>query len=290
MGARTVARPGSARSQFAETDSHSWARTQEPTWPLQPGRFLAGSTIHPGDHRSAVVLGRQPGASRSVRGGGRTRFYSRHGFAWPDREAMAFERGSCTRLADDRLAPLRRRGHPRRAYATGGDAVGAAAGDQLVLGHPHRHRGQVEHLPPLHPHLGRIRQIRAAAAAGTRLMPQPLVRIGDLRQCRPRMPLLPTRLSPAPAPQRLRSGLAERRVRRRGHRGIRRVHTQPPLEISVLRPQSGDLSPKLLDHRRLTHDQGGKLVIRRTPIPSLHTKIISRATVKPQKRPDQLRR
>lgn len=84
MGARTVARSGSARTQFAETDLHSWARTQKPTWPLQPGRFLAGSTIHPRDHRSAVVLGRQPGASRSVRGGGRTRFHCRQGFAWPD--------------------------------------------------------------------------------------------------------------------------------------------------------------------------------------------------------------
>jgi len=84
MGARTVASSGSARTQFAETESHAWARTQEPTWPLQPGRFLAGSTIHPRVHRSAVVLGRQPGASRSVRGGGRTRFPHRQGFAWPD--------------------------------------------------------------------------------------------------------------------------------------------------------------------------------------------------------------
>jgi hypothetical protein len=70
MGARTVARSGSARTRFAETDSHSWTRTQEPAWPLQPGRFPAGSTVHPRDHRSAVVLGRQPGASRSVRSGG----------------------------------------------------------------------------------------------------------------------------------------------------------------------------------------------------------------------------
>jgi len=84
MGAGPVTRSGAARTQFAETDSHSWARIQEPAWPLQPGRFLAGSTIHPRDHRSAVVLGRQPGPSRSVRGGGRTRFHCRQGFTWPD--------------------------------------------------------------------------------------------------------------------------------------------------------------------------------------------------------------
>jgi hypothetical protein len=30
------------KTGFAETDSHSWARTQKPTWPLQPGRLLAG--------------------------------------------------------------------------------------------------------------------------------------------------------------------------------------------------------------------------------------------------------
>ncbi|WP_221761451.1 hypothetical protein, partial [Amycolatopsis balhimycina] len=35
------------------------------------------------------------------------------------------------------------------------------------------------------------------------------------------------------------------------------------------------------DHRRLPHHQGGKLVIRRTPIPGLHNKIISRGQTHP---------
>ena len=65
-----------------------------------------------------------------------------------------------------------------------------------MLGHPHRHRRQVEHLPPLDTHLGRGRQISTASGALAGLMPQPLVRIGHQRQCRPRMPRLPPGLRP----------------------------------------------------------------------------------------------
>ena len=45
---------------------------------------------------------------------------------------------------------------------------------------------------------------------------------------------------------------------------------------------------KLGDHPRLLDDQGGKLVIRRTPIPGLHPMIIPPETIKPHRRPDQL--
>jgi hypothetical protein len=68
-----------------------------------------------------------------------------------------------------------------------------------VLGHPHRYRGQVKHLEnltPLKAHLGRVRQIGAATHARAGLVLQPLVRVGDQSQRRPRTPGLPTRLAP----------------------------------------------------------------------------------------------
>jgi hypothetical protein len=76
-----------------------------------------------------------------------------------------------------------------------------------MLDHLHRHRRQVDHLPPLHPHLRGTRQIRTTLRARARLMPQPLIRLSNLRQRRPRMTGLPTRLTTAPAAQRLRSWL-----------------------------------------------------------------------------------
>ncbi len=107
-----------------------------------------------------------------------------------------------------------RRRHTLRRFTAGGRPASTAARDQLVLGHPHRHRGQVKHLPPLHTHLGRVSQIGATADTRTGLTPQPLMRIGDQRQRRARMPPLPTRLAPALAPalapQRLRRGLDKR--------------------------------------------------------------------------------
>jgi hypothetical protein len=47
-------------------------------------------------------------------------------------------------------------------------------------------------------------------------------------------------------------------------------------QLLVVSPQLRDLAPKLLDQPRLGDDQGGKLVIRQTPIPGLHTLITPR--------------
>ena len=88
---------------------------------------------------------------------------------------------------------LHRRAHPLRRRGAGGGPAPTAAGDELVLGDPHRHRRKVEHLPALHPHLGSVHEVRPAARARTGLVPLPLVRVGDQRQRRPRMPGLPTR-------------------------------------------------------------------------------------------------
>jgi hypothetical protein len=189
-------------------------------------------------------------------------------------------------VEDDRGDPrpvLHRRAHPVRRHAAGGGPTAATARDQLVLGHPHRDRRQVEHLAALHPDLGRTGQIPAAPSTRAGLVPQPFVRVVHQRQRRPRMPRLPTRLTAGLAPQRLRSRLHERRVRRRRARRVPRVHTQPATQLRVLRaqllvvrPQQRNLTPKLLNQPRLSDDQGGKLVIRRTSIPGLHTLIISR--------------
>jgi hypothetical protein len=152
-------------------------------------------------------------------------------------------------------------------------ATAAAAGDELVLGHLRRHRQQIEHLPPLHPDVGCGCQVRAAARARTGLVPLPLVRVSDQRvsdQCQPRarIPPLPTRAPPALAPQRLRGGLDERRVRRRRLRGVPRAHAQAATQLGILSPrflgvgtQLSELTPKLLEQPRLRDDQGGKLVI-----------------------------
>ena len=135
-----------------------------------------------------------------------------------------------------------------------------------MLGHPHRHRGQVEHLPPLHIHLRRAYQVRAAASARTGLMPQPLVRIGDLPQRRTRMPGLPARLASTPTPQRPRRRLGKRRVRRRRLRRVLRVLPQPGGQLS-------NLSPQRLDHHPKLRVLGGKLLIGRTRISGHHTMV-----------------
>ena len=159
-------------------------------------------------------------------------------------------------IQDDRGDPrpvLHRRGHTRRRRAAGRGPARAAPRDQLMLGHPHRHRWQVEHLPQLHTHLGRGRQISTASGAMAGLMPQPLVRIGHQRQCRPRMPGLPARLAAALATQRLRRGLGERRIRRRRLRRVLRILPQLP-------PQLGDLGLELRDPLGLNSDEIGKLL------------------------------
>lgn len=85
-------------------------------------------------------------------------------------------------VKDDRSDPrpvLHRRGHALGRGTASGGPTATAARDELVFGHPHRHRRQVEHLPPLHTPLGCVRQVGSAAGARAGLMPQPLVRVID---------------------------------------------------------------------------------------------------------------
>jgi hypothetical protein len=158
------------------------------------------------------------------------------------------------------------RRHTLRRHTAGPDPARASARDQLMLNHLHRHRRQVDHLPPLHTHLHGARQIRTTPRAQTRLMPPPLVRVIDQRQRRPRMTGLPTRLATAPAPQRLRSRLGKRRVRRRR---LRRV----PTVLPQLPPQLGDLGPQQLDLLSLPSHQRRKFLIRRASIRRHHAMI-----------------
>jgi hypothetical protein len=125
---------------------------------------------------------------------------------------------------------------------------------------------QIKHLPPLQTYLRRIRQTRTAATAVARLMPHPVIRVNNLRQRRPRMPGLSTRLASTRTPQGLRRRLAKRRIRRRRLRGIPRVLPQPRTQLS-------DLRLKLSDPRSLHRHQSSKLVIGRTRINRHHTMI-----------------
>ena len=100
----------------------------------------------------------------------------------------------------------------------------------------------------------------------------PLVRVGDQRQRRPRMPRLPARLAAALAAQRLRRRLDERRVRRRRLRRV--LEFFPSCRFSSASSASSAAIRPARHHPRLPDDQGGELVIRRTPIPGLHPMII----------------
>jgi hypothetical protein len=139
-----------------------------------------------------------------------------------------------------------------------------AARDELMLGHPHPHRRQVEHLPPLHAHLRRVHQIGAAATTRARLVPHRLVRVSDLPQRRPLMPRLPTRSAPALATQRARRGLDERRIRRRRLRRVPAVLSQLPSQFNDLGTQLDHHRPKLTDHLLQLGVLRSKLLIGRT--------------------------
>jgi len=65
-----------------------------------------------------------------------------------------------------------------------------------MLDHPHLDRWQVEHLPAFHTDLRGAAQVGAADIAPAWLVAQGLVRIGDLRQRRARMPGCPPGLRP----------------------------------------------------------------------------------------------
>jgi hypothetical protein len=159
----------------------------------------------------------------------------------------------------------------------------------LVLGHPHRYRRQVEHLPPLDTHLRRVRQIRTAAHTRTRLMPQPLVRIGDQCQRRSWMAWLPTRLASTLAAQRLRRRLGERRVRRRRLGRVATVPPHLPPQLGNLSPQRGHYRPKIGNHLPQLGVLRSQLLIGRTRV-SRHHNMINEPGAKinkPRQRPDQ---
>ena len=149
------------------------------------------------------------------------------------------------------------------SFRQDGGPARAAPRDELVLGHLHCHRRQIEHLPALLAHLGRLGQIGAAPGAGARLVPQPLVRVGHQRQRRPRMPRLPAGFAAALAAQRLRYGLAERRIRRRRLRRVPAVQTQLPSQLRVLGPQRSDIGTQLVEHSPQCRVLRRQLLIRR---------------------------
>lgn len=148
-----------------------------------------------------------------------------------------------------------------------------------MLNHPHRQRRQVEHLPPLHTYFRRLRQISATPHARARLVPHPLLRVLDQRQRRPPISRLAARLATALATRGLRSGLDERRIRRRRLRPV-------PAVRPLLPPQLGDLSLQPRDPLGLSQDKDSKLLVGRTSI-SGHPTISNTLRPRSTRRADQ---
>jgi hypothetical protein len=179
----------------------------------------------------------------------------------------------------------RRRRHTLRRAAARRSPTGAATRNELMLGDPHRYWGQVEHLIPLQAHLGCVRQICAAIHARAGLVPLPLVRVGDQRQRRPRMPGLPTRLASTLAPQRLRRGLHERRVRRWRLRRVSLFCPNCRRNSATSPPQLDHHRTQLTDHLPQPGVLRNKVLIGRTRI-GRHTAMIN----KPPRKINQARR
>jgi hypothetical protein len=135
-----------------------------------------------------------------------------------------------------------------------------------MLDHLHRHRRQVDHLPPLHTHLHGAHQIRTTPRAQTRLMPPPLVRVIDQRQRRPRMTGLPTGLRSLLRRNDFGAGLANGES---DHRRLRRV----PAVLPQLPPQLGDLGPQQLDLLGLSRHKRREFLIGRASIGGHHAMI-----------------
>ena len=87
------------------------------------------------------------------------------------------------------------------------------------------------------------------------------------------MTRLPTGLTAAAAAQRLRRRLGQPRSDDGGFDELLEFIPNRRLN-SAFSASSAATRPKLRDHPRLLDDQGGQLVIRRTPIPGLHPMII----------------
>lgn len=144
------------------------------------------------------------------------------------------------------------RPHPCRGAGVCGAPASTTARNELVFGDPHRHRGKVEHLPPLHAHFRRVGDVATTSTAAAGLVPHNLVRISDLGQDRSRMALLPTRLTLSLAAKRLRSRFTQP-VRRRRLRRVPRVLPQPALQLD-------NLSLQLLDPLSLPRHQSSTLL------------------------------
>ena len=239
---------------------------------VEPGDIGLGDSLFHGAEEAAEPVGGAFGHRRD----GALRDRGAEQFGQRLRGALLRQELSHIQIQHDRGDPrpvLDRRGHPLGCGGAGGGPAAAAARHQLVLDDPHRHRRQVEHLPPLHRGFGTPRQVVAAPAAASRLVPLHLVRVSDHGQRRPRMPWLPTRFASAPAPQRLRRRLGERRVGRRRLRRIRRILIQPAAQFRDLSPKTSHYRLQVLDRLPQRGVFSRELHVGRTPIIRHHTMI-----------------
>jgi hypothetical protein len=166
---------------------------------------------------------------------------------------------------------LHRRTHTIWRDTAGRRPAHATARDHLMLGHPHRHRRQVEHLPLLHAGFRGTGKPLTATNTRPGLVPNPLVRVGNPFQRRPRMPTLPARPASALATQRLRRRLDERRIRRRRLRRVPRVLPQLALKLNNPSLQRFDHHPQLRDGRPQHRVLRGKVIIGPATIVRHHT-------------------
>ena len=239
---------------------------------VEPGDIGLGDVLFHGAEEAAEPVGGAFGHRRD----GALRDRGAEQFGHRLRGALLRQELSHIQIQHDRNDPRPvgdRRGHPLGRGGAGGGPAAAAARHQLVLGDPHRHRRQLEHLPPLHRGFGTPRQVVAAPAAASRLVPLHLVWVGDHGQRRPGMPRLPTRFASAPVPQRRRRRLGERRVGRRRLRRIRRILTQPAAQFGDLSPKTSHYRLQVLDRLPQRGVLGRELLVGRTPIIRHHTMI-----------------
>jgi len=97
-------------------------------------------------------------------------------------------------------------------------------------------------------------------------------------QRRPRMPSLPTGLTPGPAPQRPRRRLGKRRIQRWRLRKIPTVLPPPPPQLGVLRFQHIQPRCQPLHQRPQLTVFHGKVLITRTSVSNHHTMISAMTT------------
>jgi len=171
--------------------------------------------------------------------------------------------------ADPRAIARRR---PRLLREHPGSDLPAGARSPLgpMLTHPQPHLGQIEHLPGLHPHDRRQRQIPTTATTPLGRVHHDLVRLGHLGQVRARRTGLLAGRPPTTTPLPPRRRRLAKPIRRRWPRRVGGVLAQTTLQLSHPRVERGDQAgllgigrhqpgvglPQLLDHHRLDRDGG----------------------------------